>query len=133
MLHSYYRQILTPNVGLRCHIVELEISMKRLTVLKLMYPSMTRDNDEAAAVIFRNAFREKNKIFPGMYATRGFDVTFDTLMRLASGSTYMNSAVFDKTQQIESKFDYVKSGEGNVNQGIYILQYNDDLSVKPAE
>ncbi|NMH27873.1 PBP1 and LysM peptidoglycan-binding domain-containing protein [Flavobacterium silvaticum] len=110
-----------------------EISMKRLTVLKLVYPSMTRDNDEAAAVIFRNAYKEKNKVFPSMYATRGFDVTFDAMMRLASGKTYADSALADKTQQAESKFDYVKNGDGFVNQGIYILQYNDDLSVKPAE
>lgn len=110
-----------------------EISMKRLTVLKLIFPSMTRDNEDAGAIAFRNAYREKNKVLPSMYATRGFDVMFDTLMRLASGKSYADSVAGESSQQIESRFDYKKNEEGHVNEGIYILQYNDDLSVIPAE
>lgn len=110
-----------------------EISMKRLTVLKLLYPSMTRENESEGAKMFRDTYKEKNKIFPSQYATRGFDVTYDVLMRLAGGKTFAESAQTGKSEQVESRFNYVKSGEGYVNEGIYILQYNDDLSVSIVE
>lgn len=110
-----------------------EISMKRLTILKLIYPSMTRDNSSDAAQQFRNAYKSKNRIYPNQYATRGFDVTFDTLLRLAQGKSYTDSAATEKTEQVESKFDFVKQEQGYINKGIYILQYNDDLTVKEAE
>ncbi|WP_290847565.1 LysM peptidoglycan-binding domain-containing protein [Flavobacterium sp.] len=110
-----------------------EISMKRLTVLKLLYPSMTRDNDSPAAQNFRNSYKEKNRVFPNQFATRGFDVTFDTLLRLSQGKTFAESAAEQKTEQVESKFDYGAKEGGFVNKGIYILQYNEDLSVKEVE
>jgi LysM repeat protein len=109
-----------------------EVSMKRLTILKLVYPSMTRDNASDAAQQFRNAYKTKNRIFPNQYATRGFDITFDTLLRLSQGKTFAESAS-EKTEQVESKFDYEKQNEGYVNKGIYIMQYNDDLSVQEAQ
>lgn len=106
-----------------------EISMKRLTVLKLMYPSVVKENESAEARIFKNSYRDKNKVFPSQYATRGFDVTFDTLLRLSTEKPFAESLNTVTTEQIESKFSYEKEGEGNVNQGIYLLQYNEDLSV----
>ncbi|NUY82430.1 LysM peptidoglycan-binding domain-containing protein [Flavobacterium sp. MAH-1] len=110
-----------------------EISMKRLTVLKLVYPSMTRDNDSASAQGFRDAFKAKNRVFPNQFATRGFDVTFDTMLRLSQGKSFADSAAEQKTEQVESKFDYTPKDGGFVNKGIYILQYNEDLSVKEVE
>ncbi|RZJ67433.1 MAG: LysM peptidoglycan-binding domain-containing protein [Flavobacterium sp.] len=110
-----------------------EVSMKRLTILKLVYPAMTRDNDSEAARAFRENYKAKNRVFPSQYATRGFDVTFDTMLRLSQGLSFAESAATQKTEQVEGKFDYGKSGEGVVNKGIYILQYNEDLSVKESE
>lgn len=110
-----------------------EISMKRLTILKLVYPSMTRDNESEAARIFRDAYKDKNRIFPNQYATRGFDVTFDTMLRLSQDISFAESAASQKTEQVESKFDYAKKDGGIVNKGIYILQYNEDLTVKESE
>lgn len=110
-----------------------EISMKRLTILKLVYPSMTRDNDSEGARNFRESYRTKNRIFPSQYATRGFDVTFDTMLRLSQGLTFAESAASQKTEQVEGKFEYAKKGEGVVNKGIYVLQYNEDLTVKESE
>src|SRR5690606_5382478 len=65
-----------------------EISMKRLTILKMLYPSVTRENGSDRAVAFANAYREKNKVFPNQYATRGFDVTFHTLLRLSQDKSF---------------------------------------------
>ncbi|PWA07423.1 LysM peptidoglycan-binding domain-containing protein [Flavobacterium psychrotolerans] len=108
-----------------------EISLKRLTILKMLYPSLTRDNDSSGAAIFEKEYKEKNKIFPSQFATRGFDVTLDTMLRLSQGKTFETSVNEDNTQQVESKFEYVKkNSNGYVNKGVYIMQYEEDLSVK---
>ena len=108
-----------------------EISMKRLTILKLLYPSLTRDNNSETATNFEKSYKEINKIFPSQFAVRGFDVTFDTLLRITQQSSFLTSANEIKSEQIESKFEYTKKGdEGYVNKGIYIMEYQDDLSVK---
>ncbi len=111
-----------------------EISMKRLTILKLLYPSPTRENATPEAMAFENEYKKKNKIFPSQYAVRGFDVTFDTMLRLSQGKSFADSAAADKTEQVESKFSYVKNDDdGFMNKGVYILEYQEDLSVKQAE
>ncbi|RZJ35526.1 MAG: LysM peptidoglycan-binding domain-containing protein [Flavobacterium sp.] len=108
-----------------------EVSMKRLTILKMLYPAQTRENNSPEAIAFQNAYKDKNKIFPSQYAVRGFDVTFDTLLRMTQEGGFASSAATDKTEQVESKFSYERKGEqGNINNGIYILQYDEDMNVK---
>lgn len=108
-----------------------EVSMKRLTILKLLYPSLTRENNTPEGQLFENSYKAKNKIFPSQFAVRGFDITFDTMLRLSQGKSFEDSAAQDKTQQVESKFEYYKKpGDGYINKGVYILEYQEDLSVK---
>ncbi|WP_310381552.1 LysM peptidoglycan-binding domain-containing protein [Flavobacterium sp.] len=110
-----------------------EINFENLTKLKLMYPSMTRENESAGALIFDNEYRKKNKILPSTYATRGFDVTFDTMLRLSQGSTYQETIGATATEQVNNKFEfYKKEGGGYVNKGVYILYYDADLTIKEA-
>ncbi len=110
-----------------------EISMKRLTILKMLYPSLIRENTSPEARVFDMKYKRENKINPSQYAVRGFDVTFDTLLRLAQNKDFEATANEDRTQQIESKFDYTPNAtEGYVNKGIYILQFEEDLSVTEA-
>jgi LysM repeat protein len=125
--HQLQLVILEPNETLDFE----EISMKRLTILKLLYPSVTRENTSPEAQRFEAAFKKENKIFPSQYAVRGFDVTFDTLLRLSQDQPFNDTAA-TSTEQIESRFDYAKNEEGYLNKGIYILQYNEDLSVTQA-
>lgn len=107
-----------------------EIPLSQLTALHLLYPSLTRENVSPEAQLFESKYKEKNKIFPNAFAIRGFDITFDTLLRLSQGKSFENSASDDTTQQIENKFEYSKNdNKGFVNKGIYILQYESDLSV----
>ena len=108
-----------------------EVSMKRLTILKLLYPSLTRENNSIEASHFEKKYKDLNKVFPSQYALRGFDITFDTLMRITQNSSFLSAADQIKSEQIESKFEYVKKGnDGFINKGVYILEYQDDLSVK---
>lgn len=110
-----------------------EISMKRLTILKLLYPSITRENNSPEAQIFDKKFREANKVFPNQYAVRGFDVTFDTLLRMTQAGGFSASAG-QSTQQVQSRFVYGPTMDNGVmNHGLYILEFQEDLSVKQAQ
>lgn len=110
-----------------------EISFDNLVKLKLMYPSVTRESDEPGVLIFDKEYRLKNKINPNTYATRGFDVTFDTMMRLVQGKTYQETADLMTTEQVDNKFQFYKKEDGgHANKGVYILYYDTDLTLKVA-
>lgn len=110
-----------------------EISLTRLTKLKLLYPSLTRPNESVEANQFDAKYKKLNKIIPNAFAIRGFDVTFDTLLRLSQEKTFEQTIQSDDSEQIESKFNYnANSTYGYSNSGIYILYYDTDLSIKEA-
>lgn len=110
-----------------------EISLNKLAQLHLLYPSLTRDNETVEGFIFGKKFKEKNKIFPNQFATRGFDVTFDTLLRLSQEQSFEATIENIATEGVENKFSYEKKASGAfVNGGFYILYYDNDLSVKEA-
>jgi len=111
-----------------------EINFQNLTKLHLMYPSATRENNSPEAQLFMQSYRKKNKVNPSTYAIRGFDVTFDTMMRLSQDKTYQETAETMITEQVENKFEYHKKEEGGyLNKGLYILYYDTDLTVKEAK
>ena len=110
-----------------------EIPLSKLTKLKMIYSSATKENDSDLAQKFEHSYRKINKIIPNQYAIRGFDVTFDTMLRLAQEKPF-EETLDVATEQIESKFDYNKKvTSGYVNDGIYILYYDTDLTIKEAQ
>jgi hypothetical protein len=121
--------ILEPNETLNTD----EIEFTDLVKLKLMYPSMTRENSNTEAMLFEKNFKLINKVTPNSFAIRGFDVAFDALMRLSQPNGFFESAN-QVTEQVESKFDYFKNETGGfANKGLYILYYDADLTVKEAK
>ena len=111
-----------------------EIKFENLTKLHLMFPSATRENNSPEAQIFMQSYRKKNKVNPSSFAIRGFDITFDALMRLSQEKTYQETAETMITEQVENKFEYHKKEEGGyVNKGVYILYYDTDLTIKEAK
>lgn len=110
-----------------------EIPLVRLTKLKLLYPSLSRPNESDEANQFDAKYKKLNKILPNQYAIRGFDVTFDTLVRLSQDKTFEETVQASPSEQIENKFDYVQNATyGYSNNGIYILYYDTDLNIKEA-
>ena len=110
-----------------------EISLTRLTKLQLLYPSFSRPNETDEANQFDAKYKKINKIIPNQYAIRGFDVTFDTLLRLSQDKTFEETIQASPSEQIENKFDYVQNATyGYSNNGIYILYYDTDLTIKEA-
>jgi LysM repeat protein len=110
-----------------------EISLITLTKLKLLYPSLYRPNETVEANQFDRKYKKINKILPNQYAIRGFDVTFDTLLRLSQEKTFEETVQTSSSEQIENKFDYVQNSTyGYSNNGIYILYYDTDSTIKEA-
>lgn len=110
-----------------------ELPLTRLTNLKMLYPSVTNDSDTPGGTLFAKIFKEKNNIVPNQYAVRGFDVTFDTILRLFQPENFKEVAAEKVSEQVENKFAYTIGKGGNYNTGVYILYYDQDLSTKQAQ
>lgn len=111
-----------------------EIPMSRLTKLKMHFPSITKVNETKEANIFENNFRKKNKVLPNQFATRGFDITFDTILRLNQEKSFLENINTSASEQVENKFDYQPNSNGGYNnKGVYILYYDTDLTIKEAK
>ena len=89
------------------------------------------DEKSAATKAFVKKYRKRNFAIPTTYAIKGFDVTYDVLMRLASGEDL--NATFKKgaSLRLETRFDYDKKIFGpTANKGLFIMKYNKDLSLQ---
>ena len=110
-----------------------ELPLNRLTNLKMLYPSVTNDSDSPETALFGRLFKEKNGVMPNQFATRGFDLTFDTILRIFQQDSFKENAEDKATEYVENKFAYGKENGGNYNNGVYILYYDQDLSTKTAQ
>tara|TARA_R110002110_G_scaffold82644_2_gene214841 strand:+ start:29091 stop:31046 length:1956 start_codon:yes stop_codon:yes gene_type:complete len=110
-----------------------EIKFANLTKLKLMYPSVTSDYVSPEVAIFEKKYRKANNIFPSDYATRGFDMTFDTMIRLVQNKSFEETVNSAATKRGENKFEYYKKEDGGyTNKGVFILYYDTDMTIKEA-
>lgn len=110
-----------------------ELPLSRLTSLKMLYPSVTKDDEATDTALFGRLFKEKNSVMPNQYATRGFDVTFDTILRLFQQDGFSDVMKTKVSEQVENKFAYRVENGGNYNTGVYIMYYDQDLSTKQAQ
>lgn len=111
------------------------ISNNHLGKLKFRYPSIDKEYDSKASEDFIEEYEDRFNIEPNKYALRGYDLTMDVLLRLASAEDLYQS--FEKypgyTEYYESKFHYMPNPEGGyTNDAIYILQLNEDLTISEA-
>ena len=84
--------------------------------------------DNAIVKNFFNKYQKVNNTIPSDYAIRGFDVTYDVLIRLASYETLEESLKAGKSVRVSSSFNYAKKINGSFeNNGIYVIQYTKEL------
>ena len=109
-----------------------DIDNNNLSRLKFHYPSVNKDFDDYKANSFVRAYRRAYGVSPSKYVARGFDLTLDLLMRLASEENlYQASKDTIETEYIENKFRYNKSMFGGyINEAVYIVKYNNLRIVK---
>ncbi|WP_178987864.1 LysM peptidoglycan-binding domain-containing protein [Winogradskyella schleiferi] len=110
-----------------------DIDNNNLSNLKFHYPSIHKDFDETKANGFVKTYREEYGVSPSKYVSRGFDITLDLLMRLASAENlYAASMESIETEYVENKFRYNKALFGGyVNQAVYVVKF-DDLRIVNA-
>ena len=87
------------------------------------------DENSEQSRIFNKLYMKKNKALPSFYATKGFDITYDILIRLASGNDLKTTLDEGMSRRVETKFDYRNSTYLSENQGLFIVQYNNDLTL----
>lgn len=77
---------------------------------------------------FFEKYKNKNYALPSKNAIRGFDVTYDALIRLASGEDLEEGLNAGKSSRISSVFNYNKKLFGSYeNKGVFLIQYTKEL------
>jgi LysM repeat protein len=108
-----------------------KIDNNKLAKLGFTYTSDTfTDKNSPEIQLFHSQYLKKNYAYPSYYATRGFDILFDIGIRLASGKKLKETFKDGISFRLESKFEYSKSlFNTSSNKGIYIIEYNPDLTL----
>ena len=104
------------------------ISNTHLSNLNFTYASVNR---EVANNSFVDRYRKRFGDDPDKYAVRGFDITYDLLLKLAYKNNLIDVSRFiGETEYNGNKFDYERKGvSGYYNQASYIMMI-DDLRIK---
>jgi len=107
------------------------ISSDHLSNLRFTYPSVYKvpANDS-----FSKRYEKRFGSLPDRYAVRGFDLTYDLLLKLAYKNNLMEVSKFiGETEYSGNKFNYDKDAtSGYFNQASYIMTF-EDLRIKEVE
>ena len=108
------------------------ISSSHLSNLNFTYPSVYREVGNDA---FVKQYRKRFGDTPDRYAVRGFDLTYDLLLKLAYKNNLVEaSKIIGETEYTGNKFSYEKKDatSGYFNQASYIMAY-DAMRVKEVK
>lgn len=111
------------------------LSNNHLSNLKFHYPSVNKPFNSDKPNGFIKQYRKAYGIDPNKYVVRGFDLTLDVLLRLASEDDLYKASSNDvETEYLENKFRYAKKLMGGYsNESVYILQYTPELTIEEAK
>jgi len=111
-----------------------DISNMHLARLNFTFPSVNKSYDYKEKDPFLVSYKNKYGVYPNRYAVRGFDITYDILLRLASAEDIYEASEEDyATEYVENKFRYTKSASGYQNQAAYIIKYMNNLEIEIVE
>lgn len=112
-----------------------DISNMHLAKLGFTFPSVSKSYDYKEKDAFIVSYKNKYGVLPNRYAVRGFDLTYDILLRLAAEGNVFDASSDDfETEYVENKFRYTKKMfSGYKNQGFYILKYTEDLQLEEVK
>ncbi len=111
-----------------------DISNIHLSHLEFSFPSLSSplSLDETPNP-FVEAYLERFGTTPNKYATRGYDLTLDLILRQASSKGPLNEALImdEATQYTENKFRYESGANGGFdNKAFYLLKYTQDMRLE---
>ncbi|MFT6754888.1 MAG: LysM repeat protein [Urechidicola sp.] len=108
------------------------ISNNQLSRLGFTYPQENfEDNASDAAINFAKKYKRKYNIRPSIHAIKGFDVTYDTLLRMADYDSFNEGSKAGISERIGTKFEYDNRLFGSTeNKGVFLIQYGEGLELK---
>ena len=106
-----------------------DISNRNLAKLSFTFPSVNKSYNYKDKDAFLISYKNKYGVLPNRYAVRGFDITYDVLLRLASADNIYDASDTDyETEYVENKFRYSKKMfSGYQNNAMYIIKYTPTL------
>ena len=109
-----------------------DVSNMHLANLNFTFPSVSKSYDFEEKDAFIVSYENKYGVLPNRYAVRGFDLTYDVLLRLAAADTIYDAVDSEsETEYVENKFRYDKKlFSGYTNQAFYILKYGEGLKIE---
>ncbi len=112
-----------------------EIQHLHLTNLNFHFPSIDNETTNDRADAFIAAYEDKYTISPSRFATRGYDIMYDTLLRLAyAKDLYSAASTGIETQNIENKFRYKQTSTGGFyNTAVYLMKYGENLQLEEVK
>ena len=98
------------------------ISVSHLSNLNFTYPSIDKEVGDDA---FVRRYRYRFGGDPDKYAVRGFDLTYDLLLKLAfKPDLFSVSGIIGQTEYTGNKFDYARAvNSGYFNLATYVMKY----------
>lgn len=134
ILNSFHNSVIDPEISNKKVFVRMfttnknkafeneVISNSHLSNLNFTYPSVYKEvgNDS-----FVKRYRKRFGDTPDLYAVRGFDLTYDLVLKLAYKNNLMEvSKLIGETEYTGNKFSYEKDfASGYFNQASYIMSY----------
>jgi len=90
------------------------------------YPTTTFiDYEDLEVQKFIHKFKTNNYVEPSEYAFKGFDMTYDALLRLATFSDVGGAFDGGISERMSCKFHYTKNpNKGFENKGVYLVKYD---------
>ena len=108
---------------------EDEVSSKRFKILKMLYPELACVSESNKLERFKvnyNMTPSKNFIF-------GFDITFDSLLRLSQEENTTNQISTLKTSHLCLKFDYLKNKNDRYINDIVLIREFENGAIQNSE
>ncbi len=108
-----------------------KIDNNYLARVNFHYPSHTYiDYNADYTKNFISAYKKRFFGVPSKYAMKGFDETYDILMRLSDSYDLTGQGI---SERISTKYNYIENTSGSIiNQGVFILAY-DGLEIKKVQ
>lgn len=102
---------------------EDDVSKKRFVILNMLYPSMRKMALSEEAKTFKEAYKKEYNSEPQNMAIYGFEIVFDTVLRLFQSESFEESTK-KITEYDALKINYLKNDRGYYsNFGVNIFQY----------
>jgi LysM repeat protein len=102
--------------------INQQISTKRFRILKLIYPDINQLTNTIQTLKYFNNYKLKYGSEPSQNILQGFDITFDTVLRLSQDMGFKESAITYKTSYLTLKFSYIKN--------IFMIYDNNEIIIR---